>query len=254
MNASKLSKIFLTIIIGITTLNAMADVREEINAIKLDEKYLFAEATDAEPNKAFESALYELTLIINDVRSSKGKNTIEPRDIMGMAEQKSYPRGNKTLSFVYLPTEKALNVKPRANKDIAIAQTHKPDSATNTAVVGMPDSVVPETVQQVAPHTFATTHSNNGAASVSARICEYEMATEANMALKKYKNEGSISQFARAHSIDEIPKDAHLLLFDRNRVIQAVLGPDNGSGRTNLRTKQPDNLNNYHQVAIIWYK
>ena len=47
MNASKLSKIFLTIIIGITTLNVMADVREEINAIKLDEKYLFAEATDA---------------------------------------------------------------------------------------------------------------------------------------------------------------------------------------------------------------
>ncbi len=44
----------------------MADVREEINAIKLDEKYLFAEATDAEPNKAFESALYELTIIIND--------------------------------------------------------------------------------------------------------------------------------------------------------------------------------------------
>ena len=198
----------------------MADVREEINAIKLDEKYLFAEATDAEPNKAFESALYELTIIINDVRSSKGKNTIEPRDIMGMAEQKSYPRGNKTHSFVYLPTEKALSVKPRANKDIA----------------------------------FATTHSNNGAVSVSARICEYEMATEANMALKKYKNEGSISQFARAHSIDEIPNDAHLLLFDRNRVIQAVLGPDNGSGRTNLRTKQPDNLNNYHQVAIIWYK
>ena len=77
MNASKLSKIFLTIIIGITTLNVMADVREEINAIKLDEKYLFAEATDAEPNKAFESALYELTIIINDVRSSKGKNRSE---------------------------------------------------------------------------------------------------------------------------------------------------------------------------------
>ncbi len=105
----------------------MADVREEINAIKLDEKYLFAEATDAEPNKAFESALYELTIIINDVRSSKGKNTIEPRDIMGMAEQKSYPRGNKTHSFVYLPTEKALSVKPRANKDIARGSRILPD-------------------------------------------------------------------------------------------------------------------------------
>lgn len=261
MNASNLTSFLLALaLIIIAPVNAHSDVRDEINTIKLDENYLFAEGTDEDKNIAFDNALYELLLLVNEIRSDSQKPVLETSLLVSAVENKSYLRGEKTLAFVYISMEKALSLMPKQSLGIVVGADQQP--AADSAAVATKPTVQPTaaaTQQQPAqqpaqqPQKF-TFVAGKDITSATARLCEYEMATEANMALKKYNAEGTVSQFGRARSMAEIPADAYLLLFDREQVIKAILGPDTGSGRTNMRTRQPDALSNYHQVAVIWYR
>lgn len=255
MNASNLTS-FLCALALLCPIMAHADIRDEINAIKLDENYLFADASDEDKNIAFDNALYDLLLLVNVMRVESSKPTLETSHLVNLVENKSYLRGEKTLSFVYILTEKAMSIMPKESLGIVVGTQQQPaDSvaaapAKQTAQTEATAQKQPEQQQQQ-KYTFVA---NKDISSATARLCEYEMATEASLALKKYSSEGTISQFDRARSMSEIPADAYLLLFDRQHVIKAILGPDTGSGRMNMRTRQPDALGNYHQVAVIWYR
>lgn len=260
MNASNLTSFLLALALVFTPLASRADVHDEINAIKLDEKYLFAEGTDEDKNIAFDNALYELLLLVNEVRTGDQKPVLETSHLVSVVEHKSYLRGEKTLSFVYITSEKARSLMPKQSLGIVVGADQQP--AADSAAVATKPTVQPtaaatqqQPAQQPAQHPQKFNFvAGKDITSATARLCEYEMATEANMALKRYNAEGTVSQFGRARSMAEIPADAYLLLFDREQVIKAILGPDTGSGRTNMRTRQPDALSNYHQVAVIWYR
>lgn len=257
MNASNLTSILLALAVILTPFSANADVRDEINAIKLDENYLFAEGTDEDKNIAFDNALYELLLLVNEIRSGSQKPVLETSHLVSVVENKSYMRGEKTLAFVYISIEKALALMPKQSLGIVVGAGQQP--ADTVAAAPQQNTTVqtpaPEAQQQSSPQQQKLNFvAGKDITSATARLCEYEMATEAGLALKKYSAEGTVSQFGRARSMAEIPADAYLLLFDREQVIKAILSPDTGSGRTNMRTHQPDALANYHQVAVIWYR
>ncbi|MCM1021936.1 MAG: hypothetical protein NC343_06720 [Muribaculum sp.] len=259
MKFSKIINLLITAVLFCSpTLHAQNDVKDQINTIKLDENYLWAEGNDENKDIAFQNALYELVLMINEIRAADGKQPLESSHLSHLVETKSYPRGEKTNMFAYIAFDKAMAVEVRQNLGIVVGQKQESDSVATTTPAKTEPVVAqqqekPASQPQAQKFTFVPAGSAN-ITSVTARICEYEMVTEANLTLKKYAADGTVKQYNRARSLAEIPSDAHLVLFDREHVIKAVLGPDNGSGRMNMRTQQPDNLNNYHQVAIIWYK
>lgn len=243
-----------------------ADVRDRINSIKLDENYLYAEATHQDLNLAYENALAELLLAVNECRASCQKSPLEISDLTGRVEQLDYQRGEKSMVFVYMQTAKAKAVQRRESRNIAIERSEtKPASPTTRkdevevdapAVSTSPperDSPRPEPPIAV-PEPLSAELKALAEDEVAQLVLQIEMVTDIGGFMEDYKLQGEVSSYGRARSMEDIPDDAYLILYDHTRAIRTVLSPAIQGKRLNLRNKQEDTVTNYRGHGVYWYK
>lgn len=243
-----------------------ADVRDRINAIKLDEQYLYAEVTHQDPNLAYESALAELLLAVNECRGTNGKGPLEVSDLTGRVEQLTYKRGEKSVIFVFMPIDKALTVSRGKSRNIVIGQAAPDVSAVNKmeAEEQRPTVTKAPPVEQEEPKVVEqppvgskpldadlVALSTDEVAQVILRI---EMVTDIGGFMEKFKAKGQVTAYGVARSMQDIPDDAYLILFNRTRAIRTILSPVVQGKRLNLRSKQEDAVANYRGHGVYWYK
>lgn len=243
-----------------------ADVRDRINAIKLDENYLYAEVTHQDPNLAYENALAELLLAVNECRASSQKPPLAVSDLTGRVEQLDYQRGEKCVVFVYMQTGKVLAVQRRESRNIAIEGSEtksaspamrKDKSEVDTLVVSTspPKRVPPQPEPPITvPEPMSAELKALAEDEVARLVLQIEMVTDIGGFMEQYKLQGEVSSYGVARSMEDIPDDAYLILFDRTRAIRTVLSPAIRGKRLNLRNKQEDAVANYRGHGVYWYK
>lgn len=219
-----MKKCFLFISLLCFSMGMMADdtenAKKQINSIKKDSRYIYADITAATAEDAenlAEEALYDY---INEWVANQNKTG---KQVDATSLHKSHweiialPRGNMFRAFMYVMKS---NVTPDGkNESDHIASTS--NSSTTD---------IPELVMEIASCT------------------EYaDLATK----ITTLKETGEISNYGRYASLDR-PQDYYLAIYNREGKIVAVLS--SGNHRINIQTKQPDSEKNYKGCGAIGFK
>ena len=85
-------------------------------------------------------------------------------------------------------------------------------------------------------------------------LSKIEMLEEALGYLEHYKKKGTISHYEIVKSLESVPADAYILLYDTSYTVCAVLGPESSSERKNVATGQTDSRKNYGKVGAYWFR
>ena len=218
---------FLLLLCALAT-RADSDMEEKIMKIKLDTAYVSAEARDADEQVAFDVAMGDLASIVSDMRIREGMNSLEANDLSPLTERISYEEADKHYVFVYVKVDSALNLAKQPEK----VQT-PPDSSS------------------VDGSTLTPVETTRSYTAVNAMLLQAGDGNEAYRFLEQLKKQGAIDDYGKAKAPGDIPADAYkLLVSGADLSIIAILSPQN----INITTNKTDDINNYSNKAVVWYK
>ena len=225
MRKSVLIALLLSFCIG-----SMADdvesVKKQINGIKKDSQYIYADVTASTTEDAKDLAEEALYANINEWAANQKKlgksvNTVKPHEEKWVSF--AIPRGNMFRSFIYV---KKSDLLPEGNTEtVSVASTASKVPASPSVV-----TPIPAVVKDVAA------------------CMEYD---ELAAKITRLKEEGKISKYGRYASLDN-PQDYYLAVYNREGKIVAVLS--SGASRINVRTGQADSEKNYKGCGAIGFK
>lgn len=209
---------------------SMADdvesVKKQINGVKKDSQYIYADVTASTTEDAKDLAEEALYANINEWAANQKKlgksvSTVKPHEEKWVSL--AIPRGNMFRSFIYV---KKSDLLPEGNAEaVPVAPAASKVSATPSS-----DTPVPAVVKDVAA------------------CVEYD---ELAAKITRLKEEGKISKYGRYASLDN-PQDYYLAVYNREGKIVAVLS--SGASRINVRTGQADSEKNYKACGAIGFK
>ena len=201
-------------------------IKKQINSIKKDNEYIYADITASTAEEAediAEEALYDK---INEWAAHQkvlGKKIVVTDSSEDHWKSVAMPRGNMFRSFIYVKKADLLSgVEPSA-LSAAPEKDEKEDVSSS-------EVQVPAVVMDVALCT------------------EYD---DLAAKITRLKAEGKISKYGRYASLDN-PQDYYLAVYNREGKIVAVLSA--GSSRINVWTKQADSEKNYKGCGAIGFK
>lgn len=199
-------------------------VKKQINSIKKDSQYIYADVTAGSVEDAKELAEEALYTNINEWSANQKKLG---KNVASDAHKEKWttiviPRGNMFRSFMYV--QKLDLLKEGSAESQSELPKQEVASATPSA------STFPDVVMDIASCT------------------EY-----ADLAAKitNLKEAGKISKYGRYASLDN-PQDYYLAIYNREGKIVAVLSA--GTDRVNVQTKQADSEKNYKRCGAIGFK
>lgn len=199
------------------------EVKKQINKIKKNTQYIYAESTaptEADAQNYAEEKLYdEINKWVATQKKMKNSPNLVVNNKKSLWTTLSMPRGtNMFRSFIYvkksdiIPTDNATII---SNENLTVEKTLAP--------------VLPEAVNAIAACT------------------EYaDMAAK----IKELKAEGKIKSYARYASLNK-PEDYYLAIYNRDGKVVAVLTP--GTERRNVKTNKPDSVKNYGGCGAIGF-
>lgn len=201
------------------------DSAGNINAIKRDPKYIYAEYTMRDPVEAQSGARAVLEQKVTDwIRSNYPEENLEScmekvRDNWVDLYSK---RGNYSRVLVYV------------KKGAIIPEAEQPEEE--------PEPVV-EDVEDVLEPVLLTQDEGNMVAIV--------FFVDIEPYVKDLKNEGRVRAYGKYASL---PKDepCYLFVYDREGSVVAVLRQSEDGQYFNLRTMTDDNVRNYKNCGAIW--
>ena len=209
---------------------SMADdvesVKKQINGVKKDSQYIYADVTASTTKEAKDLAEEALYANINEWAANQKKlgksvNTVKPHEEKWVSF--AIPRGNMFRSFIYV---KKSDLLPEGNTEtVSVASTASKVPASPSVV-----TPIPAVVKDVAA------------------CMEYD---ELAAKITRLKEEGKISKYGRYASLDN-PQDYYLAVYNREGKIVAVLS--SGASRINVRTGQADSEKNYKGCGAIGFK
>ncbi len=209
---------------------SMADdvesVKKQINGVKKDSQYIYADVTASTTKDAKDLAEEALYANINEWAANQKKlgksvNTVKPHEEKWVSF--AIPRGNMFRSFIYV---KKSDLLPEGNTEtVSVASTASKVPASPSVV-----TPIPAVVKDVAA------------------CMEYD---ELAAKITRLKEEGKISKYGRYASLDN-PQDYYLAVYNREGKIVAVLS--SGASRINVRTGQADSEKNYKGCGAIGFK
>lgn len=243
-------------IIGVTAQEA-GDVKDKINAIKLDKNYIYGEGTDTDENMSYQNAVSDLMMFLNELRIGASKEPLNASDITPYLQSLSYRRGDGYMSFVYAERAKCMDISPKQSRGIVA----KNDSQAKPKTKEPPTP--PSTTEDDSSASDSTLIKNDKRGSIpksetenmiTTNVLDREMFPNVWQYLTEMQQKGDIKRIEKARSREEIPADAYVIIVDRDYSVCALLSPVSGNQRVNLKTNRTDSLHNYSNVAFVWYK
>ena len=113
MQKSTITRYFIILCCLLSQVNIIvaqsSSIKEQINAIKLNDVYLYGEAKHKIENLAILHAKKDLVNTVNALRAEMGLSSVEEANIEGLYKKLSYQRGELIYVFIYLNKEHVLN-------------------------------------------------------------------------------------------------------------------------------------------------
>lgn len=230
-----------------------SQVESQMDAIKLDEKYVYGEATDEKKEVAYNNAISDLLMTANQIRADKGKDVIATGSLQTQAKELGYVEESRYTVFLYIPIDKVLSINNQVHRDV-VNETRKPEAPKPQPakpVASKPAESPSRPVQSQSIPAQSQQLPND----VTRTLCSQDNWVEIKPFLSKYKSEGAITQTKATTSISEVPDNAYAILIDGMGGILAVLSPSSNGKRTDFKSGNDYNESNTSNCKfIVWYK
>lgn len=213
--------------------NTVDEKKREINAIKKNSDYIYAEATMADQQAAIDLAKEILYQNVNEW-VAKQKKFASASNLITVntnysVEDMTLPRGNWYRAFMYV---KKSDIIPAGN--VSVMKIAQKESEMKKDV-----SMVP-TVKSASSEDI-----------VKNQLLECRNTGQLSTLLKNLKAEGKVSDYRKLNDLAS-PETYIIAIFSKEGVIRAILSE--GAVRTNLKTGRPDQISNYKGNGAIGIK
>lgn len=218
----------LSCLVGVVHADNNEDIKKQINQIKKNNQYIYAEVTAETETEAKDLAEEILYSEINEWVAQQKKLSKSPNIVVNNKKELwtsvSLPRGNMFRSFLYV---KKSDIIPADNATV-IANT--PTVETKQEKAEKTEMTIPKLVVEIADCT------------------DYAVLAQK---ITNLKQTGAISDYGRYASLED--KDSYYMaVYNVNGKVVAVLTP--GPERYNVKTGKSDSLGNYKGCGAIGFK
>lgn len=257
---NKIQQWMIIFIIALIRIPCVAQSPDEIedmmDKIKLDETFIYGEAYSDDKEMAYQNALSELLSSINELRDENGSALISISDLQPIIKELRYTKGNKNLSFLYLPLSQALSLSPKTRHDNITNNSAPQQVEQSQAIESEKEEKSPQlTFVPGKPTNQVTSTPTQAPTEILEILCGQDNWIEIRGFLISFKEEGKIKETGKCLSFTEVPDDAYSILMDEMGGILSIMSPKNSPNRINHRTNQADNENNHENCKfIVWYK
>ena len=223
-----------------------ADVTKNINKVKRDTMYIYAEATMKDLNEAYNGARAILEMKVGDwVREQHPSEGIEVCIVKAKEHflQLETRRGDFYRAFVYVRKSDIMPVADKSEVTVfEVAPVDQPDQPKAApAIIISEDAPVEEKNAPVLELT-----------SEEKQMKQVRSFYEVEPYIKGLKSKGKISAYGKYATMPE-DEDCHLFVYDKQGNISALLRKS-GDIQYNLNTLREDNVKNYKNCGAIWFQ
>ena len=222
------------------------DVAKNINMVKRDTMYIYAEATMKDINEAYNGAKAILEMKVGDwVREQHPTEGIEVCIVKAKEHltQLETRRGDFYRAFVYVRKSDILPVADKSEVAVfevaPVAQPNQPEAAP--AIIISEESPVEVNETPVLELT-----------SEEKQMKQVRSFYEVEPYIKGLKSKGKINAYGKYATMPEA-EDCHLFVYDKHGNISALLRK-RGNTQYNLNTLKEDNVKNYKNCGAIWFQ
>lgn len=235
----------LSFIIFHLSFSVAQDVAKDINRVKRDTMYIYAEATMKDLNEAYNGARAILEMKVGDwVRNQHPYEGIEVCIVKAKEHfvQLETRRGDFYRAFIYV---RKADIMPVANKSevtvFEVAPVAQPNQIEATPAI----IVEEEPVEAEASPVLELT-------SEEKQMRQVRSFYEVEPYIKGLKSKGKVSKYGKYATMPE-NEDCHLFVYDKQGNISALLRKS-GTTEYNLNTLKEDNVKNYKNCGAIWFQ
>lgn len=245
-----MKRLLYIITVAITSLSickaqTAADVTKNINKVKRDTMYIYAESTTKDLSEAYNNARAILEMQVGEwVRKQHLSEGIEVCIVKAKEHfmQLDTRRGELYRAFVYV---KKSDIMPVADKSevtvFQVAPAAQPDKPE-----AKPAIIVEETPVEVekAPELELTSEEK--------QMRQVRSFYEVEPYIKGLKSKGRLNAYGKYATLPA-NEDCHLFVYDKQGNISALLRKI-GDKQYNLNTLKEDNVKYYKNCGAIWFK
>ena len=223
-----------------------ADVAKNINKIKRDTMFIYAEATMKDLNEAYNGARAILEMKVGDwVRLQHPAEGIELCIVKAKEHfvQLETRRGDFYRAFVYVRKSDILPVADKSEVTVfEVAPVTKPNQMeAKPAIIVTEEMPQVEEKQQVLELT-----------SEEKQMKLIRSFYDVEPYIKGLKSQGKLNAYGKYATMPE-KEDCHIFVYDKQGNISALLRKS-AAKQYNLNTLKEDNIKNYKNCGAIWFQ
>ena len=223
-----------------------ADVAKNINKVKRDTMFIYAEATMKDLNEAYNGARAILEMKVGDwVREQHPTEGIEVCIVKAKEHfiQLETRRGDFYRAFVYVRKSDILAVADKSEVTVfEVAPATKPNQIeAKPAIIVTEETPRLEEKQEVLVLT-----------SEEKQMKLIRSFYDVEPYIKDLKSKGKLNAYGK-YATMPTNEDCHLFVYDKQGNISAILRKS-GAMQYNLNTLKEDNIKNYKNCGAIWFQ
>ena len=230
--------IFFLILSAILMVSAMDQRLEDINAVKRDSTYLYAEATmktQAEAAKVANELLQE-EIIRWSTEQQHPIDSLKAIQMSNLADTMMMRRAEMFRVFTYIKKEQILPGAKKEEKPKIVEAVETKDSTLLT-----------DDAKQILLRRFLPPKDHR----VLKKILGAKNFFELKDIMEPLKKSGEITAYGKYATIQN-PQDCYLIIYDPAGNICALLDKGNDP-RKNLKTGKKETIKNYRGCGAIWF-
>lgn len=240
------------------------EIEAKMDQVKMSDEYIYGEGSADDANLAYDNALSDLTMTVNEIRGSMGPDMLKTTDLQTVCQEMRYAKGQRYVVFLYLPLSLATTMKAKSPSESATKPTFSIESqkssaqkpyalpSDNQSSISQQQNLHKPSIQKTEKVPIAQQPADN---EVVEALLGQDTWTEIKGILTEYKKTGKIKETGLCTNPQDTPGDAVAILIDEMYGILSILSPLNDSSRINYRTLLPDSETNYSNCkVIVWYR
>ena len=241
-----LSILFLTCCLSFNIAQTASDVAKNINKVKRDTMYIYAEATMKDINEAYDGARALLEMKVGDwVRAQHPAEGIEVCIVKAKEHfiQLETRRGDLYRAFVYVRKNDILPVADKSEVTVfEVAPVTQPNQPKTSPAIIISEET-PKDVEK-APALELTPEEK--------QMRQIKSFYDVEPYIKGLNGKGILKDYGKYAKMPE-NEDCHLFVYDKQGNISALLRKV-GNTQYNLNSLKEDNIKNYKNCGAIWFQ
>ena len=243
-----MKRILLSLLIAISSLSfsAAQDATKNINTVKRDTMYIYAEATMKDLSEAYNGARAILEMKVGDwVRKQHPGEGIEVCIVKAKEHfvQLETRRGDFYRAFVYVRKSDIMPVADKSEVDVfEVAPAVQPGQPVAAPAIIVEEEAPAET--EKAPVIELTSEEK--------QMKMVRSFYDVEPYIKGLKSKGRLKEYGKYANMPA-DADCHLFVYDKQGNISALLRKS-GQKQYNLNTLKEDNVKNYKNCGAIWFQ